>query len=89
MLLNSAYCAEPVPVEVCLTLKGMANPKSDSWEAHNRGHQSNQAPAQRVESGSLSKQQSVSSSRASLEASIDALVDVQLARLAEVWRIPP
>lgn len=84
MLLNSDF-AQKVPVEVSLRLSGMAQEKGSIYEAQ-AADSSQTSPPERITGASEDswKQRSPNSSRASLEASIDALVDVQLARLAEV-----
>ena len=88
MLLNSSCRATAVPVEVSVTLSGMGNPKTSALESSSSSIQPSalgtQPQPQQPEVSNLSKQRSTSSSRASFEASIDALVDVQLAKLVEV-----
>ena len=85
MLLKSKYQGQSVPVEVSLRLSGMGKQKVPTLESQTQDRPKPSLPigitgADEV----LSEQSSPHSSKRKLEASIDALVDVQLARLAEV-----
>ena len=85
MLLKNNYRGQNVPVKVSLSLSGMAKQDVSTSEAHAHDSTKPSLPMRsKIAQEDLSKQRSPQSSKTTFEASIDALVDVQLARLAEV-----